>query len=287
MIDLHTHTRASDGIYSARELAQMAKQAGLSAIAITDHDTLDSAKEAIGIHDSGIEIVPGIEISVYDRALGYTDIHVLGLLIDPNELGINSAIKRMHEQRQEQKIAIIEKLKGFGFQITFDEVKAMAPGSVGRPHIARVLLEKYPEKFEGISDVFKKYLDRGKPAFVTRKEDIGLKEAIGIVHEAGGIAVLAHPVIYEYEENKLIDDFISLGGDGIETVYDYASNYSWKGFNEENNMLIRKRMERKADALDILQSGGSDFHGPKKGAPLGKLDIPDRFLEAMKDKANH
>ena len=146
MIDLHLHTQASDGTLSLEELVQKAEKAGLSAIAITDHDTVGSAA-GIGQIQSLIELIPGIEISVYDNKLDYIDIHVLGLFIDPQDPTLHSTLGRLESEREEQKMAIVGKLNELGYMITYEDAKKHARGSIGRPHIARALMEKYPEEF--------------------------------------------------------------------------------------------------------------------------------------------
>ncbi len=293
MIDLHIHTTASDGSYSLQEIVSMSLVANLSAIAITDHDTVENAKKTttIGSNDCGffdrLELIPGIEISIYDQELDYIDVHILGLMIDPNNPKLRSGMEKIRKQREEQKREIIKKMNEFGYELTFDEVQKKALGSIGRPHIAKVLLERYPHIFDSISDIFERYLDRGKPAFVGRKEDMSIANAIGLIHDSGGLAFLAHPSIYDYDEEKLIDDFAVRGGDGLEVVYDYARNYSWKGFTESDNLEISKRLERKAESAGLLRSGGSDFHGPNKGAPLGSLEMPDEFLADINKRLSY
>ena len=281
MIDLHTHTKASDGILSTEGLIGEAEKAGLNAIAITDHDTVEGAR---GIKDvkTSMEAIPGIEISVYDNKLDYIDLHVLGLFIDPENPKLLSTLERLEKEREDQKKAIVSKLNELGYEITYEEARQKAAGAVGRPHIARALMERYPEQFRSISEAFEKLLDQGKPAFLSRTAFYCLDDAINLIHEAGGLAVLAHPSVYSYDLEKLLGEFKNLGGDGIETVYDYARNYGRRGYKEEDNARINKELHQLAETMGFLESGGSDFHGPQKGARLGALDVPDVFLERMK-----
>lgn len=281
MIDLHTHTKASDGILSLEELVKEAENAGLKAIAITDHDTVQNARRIKDISTS-IEAIPGIEISVYDNKLDYIDLHVLGLFIDPENPKLLSVLERLEKEREDQKKAIVSKLNELGYEITYGEARKKAAGAVGRPHIAKVLMERYPKQFPSISGVFEKLLDQGKPAFLSRTAFFCLDDAIGLIHEAGGLAILAHPAVYEYNLKKLLGDFKRLGGDGIETVYDYARNYERRGYKEENNAGISKKLHQLAEEMGFLESGGSDSHGPNKGAKLGHLDVPDEFLHRLK-----
>lgn len=281
MIDLHTHTVSSDGTLTLEELVGRAEKAGLTAIAITDHDTVRSARRIPEL-EASIEVIPGIEISVYDDELDYIDIHMLGLLIDPEDPRLLSTLERLGKEREAQKKAIIERLNGLGYRITYGEARKKAQGSFGRPHIARVLIERYPDEFSSIQEVFDKLLDQGKPAFESRTAFFTLHEAIDLVHSAGGLAILAHPLVYGYGLDKLLSDFKGLGGDGIETVYDYARNYPRVGYSEKDNIRIGSRMRGIAERMGFLESGGSDYHGPNKGSPLGSLDVPDAFLERLK-----
>lgn len=281
MIDLHTHTKASDGILSTEDLIREAENAGLRAIAITDHDTVEAVRRIKDIK-TPIEVIPGIEISVYDNKLDYIDLHVLGLFIDPENPKLLSTIERIEKEREDQKKAIVSKLNELGYGITYEEARKKAEGSVGRPHIAMVLMERYPEQFRSISEAFEKLLDQGKPAFLSRTAFYCLDDAISLIHEAGGLAILAHPPVYPYDLEKLLENFKNLGGNGIETVYDYARNYGRRGYKEEDNARINKELHQLAERMGFLESGGSDFHGPNKGAKLGALDVPDVFLERMK-----
>lgn len=280
MIDLHTHTDASDGIYNLRELVALAEKAGLRAIAITDHDTVRAAR-AIPSLETDMEVIAGMELSVYDDRLDYIDLHVLGLFIDAEDKGLLSKLEQLEMDRDQQKRGIIEKLNQLGYRITYEEARAKAAGSFGRPHIAKVLMEKNPQEFPTISSVFDKLLEQGKPAFKSREAFFRLDEAIDLIHSAKGLAILAHPKVYRYVLEKLLSDFRSLGGDGIETLYDYYRNYPRYGYNKLANRLIEAEMKLLAERFGFLESGGSDFHGPEKGSDLG-YKVPDALLENLK-----
>ncbi|MBD3210205.1 PHP domain-containing protein [Candidatus Micrarchaeota archaeon] len=285
MIDLHIHTNASDGVYSLEEIVEKAENAGLSAIAITDHDTVKNAAK-IRQPDSGMEVIPGIEVSVYDNRLNYIDIHLTGLYIDPGKPEFVGELDRIERERDAQKRAIIEKLNELGYAISYGDAKKHAPGSLGRPHIARALMEKYPREFHSIPEAFQKLLDQGKPAFRSRTSFLCLDEAVGMIHRAGGLAFLAHPKVYEdirgYGMEKLLEDFRRLGGDGIESFYDYASNYGWRGYGKEATRKIIEEFRGYAERYGFLESGGSDFHGPNKGAKLGAFPVPDVLLTRIR-----
>ncbi len=223
MIDLHTHTNASDGILSLEELVKQAEKAGLHAIAITDHDTIQNARRVNELK-TGIEVIAGIEVSVYDNKLDYIDLHVLGVFLNPESSELISTLECLEKEREDQKKAIVAKLNELGYEVAYEEARKKAKGAVGRPHIAKVLIEKYPKQFSTIPEVFEKLLDQGKPAFLSRTAFFGLEDAIKLIHEAGGLAFLAHPAVYKYGRDKLLKDFKKLGGDGMETIYDYARN---------------------------------------------------------------
>lgn len=279
MIDLHTHTTASDGSYSFGQLVEEAALVGLTAIAITDHDSVGSAKKITG--DEPVETIPGVELSVYDNGLGYQDIHVLGLFIDPHDGKLSTELDRLGRQRENQKKATVDRLNELGYDITFEDVKRRAKGVVGRPHIAKALMDEYPEKFASMSDVFDKLLGRGKPAFVGRKSGFALAEAVKMIHDAEGLAILAHPFLYPYDARTLLSDFKGLGGNGMETHYDYVSNRPEDPVTKEKNEELIRKGRRLAEELGLLESGGSDFHG-KKGQKLGSFGAPNELLEKLK-----
>lgn len=280
MIDLHTHTTASDGSLTFEELVHAAKAVGLSAIAITDHDTLESARRIS--RKEPLEVIPGIELSVFDSKLGYSDIHILGLFIDPRSVGLNSKLEVLKTARERQKIATVDKLRSMGYDITFEEVRAKAAGTVGRPHIAQVLVEKYPKEFPNVASVFEKLLGNGKPAYIGREEGFSLKEAISLIHSAGGYSFLAHPFMYQYDIDRLVSDFESQDGDGLEVYYDYIRNRPEIRISEAENEELIAHMEALAKVGGFMMSGGSDFHGKSKGQRLGEFGAPDELLLPMK-----
>ncbi|MDD5340340.1 MAG: PHP domain-containing protein [Candidatus ainarchaeum sp.] len=280
MIDLHVHTTASDGSLSLDALVKAAKKAGLKAIAVTDHDNIRSAR--LAAKTGGIEVIPGVELTVYDYPLHYLDIHVLGIFIDPENKALNSKLAKLEKEREAQKKATVKKLRELGYKITFAEVKKKARGVVGRPHIAMALAERYPKEFPSVSVVFEKLLARGRPAYLERKAGFGLGEAIALIHAAGGIAILAHPFVYPYRPEKLAADFRRLGGDALETHYDYIANRPERKTTRKENDALLARGISLAGELGLLQSGGSDFHGVNKGQALGGFGAPDALLERLR-----
>jgi len=284
MIDLHTHTSASDGTFSLGELASEAARVGLRAVAVTDHDTVACAKRisAKMLAAKGpLRIIPGIELSVFDHGLGYLDIHILGLFIDPNDKPLSSRLRSLAKEREDQKKATVRKLKELGYSISFKEVKAKAAGSVGRPHIAKELMEKYPLVFPTIQSAFEKLLGNGRPAYAEREAGFSLKEAVDLIHGAGGLAILAHPFMYGYDPRKLARDFKSCGGDGIETYYDYVMNRPENRVDLKGNAELQAKARSIASEFGLLESGGSDFHGKNKSQSLGDYTVPDDILDKM------
>ncbi|MBS3132177.1 PHP domain-containing protein [Candidatus Woesearchaeota archaeon] len=284
-IDLQCHTVASDGELEAKELVDLALKQGLKAIAITDHDSIGSVQKAIEYaKDRGIEIVPGVELSCDDPLFDFDKIDVLGLLTDINNKKLADLIKHINSQRDENKKQIIEKLKGMGYKIEFNDVKMAVKGTFGRPHIAKYLLKKYPEKFSSVADVFDRLIGVGKPAFLETHDRVSIEDGIKAIHGAGGVAILAHPGIYPQKESlKLIDYFLDNGGDGIETYYPYHIICPELKIDERGNEEMIKFYKSIAAKKHVLESGGNDHHGNFRFT-LGKIKIPYSVLENIRSR---
>ncbi len=279
-IDLHTHTTASDGIYSPAELIDLAKRYGLRSLAITDHDTVGGLDEAVRYAgQTGVEIIPGIEFSVDYEGGSF---HLVGLYIDYRTPRLIEVTEWLKERRSTRIERIIEDLAKHDIVIPLDEVLAEAGGeSMGRPHVARVLVRH--GFAEDMNDVFRRFMVRGRPGYI-RKEKITLDEAVSLIHESGGVAVIAHPISLNFGSFRnfipIIENMIRSGIEGIEV---YASMHSDVEVNEF--LEIARRYE-------LLVSGGSDFHGdkdeeigqyhPDKNIPVGILDPIRRRAAARK-----
>lgn len=274
------HTNASDGEFSPEKVVDKALRKGLRAIAITDHDTVDGIKRAED-HAKNIEIVPGIEISCDEEKRGYKEVHMLGLLIDHKNKDLIKFCEDVKIIRINQKKEMIEKLQNLGYEINFEEVKNIVGSSFGRPHIAKILMEKYPEEFFSIPDVFDKYLGVGKPAFVERKNKVDLKGGIDIVKKAKGIPILAHPGVYASDADEIIHIFKELGGEGIETYYPYHIVCPQLNIDEKENMKLIKNFQDLAKSLNLIESGGNDFHGSDRNT-MAAVDVPDSVLDKLK-----
>lgn len=282
-VDLHVHTNESDGELSPEEIVELAIKTGLKIIAITDHDTVGGCEKAIEYaKGKELEIIPGIEISCYEEEGGFIEVHVLGLFVDYTNKELLDFCEDIREMRIRQKKKMIANLRKLGFKITFEEAFKLAKHSFCRPHLAKILVEKYPERFPNVKSVFDKYLGNGKPAYVGREDKTRVKEAIELVKEAGGIPVLAHPGVFGKEGGlKLIGYFAGLGGLGVETYYPYDLIC---GIKKEESEEFNNLFQEYAHECKLLQSGGSDFHGGiRKKVGLGEGEVPEVVVEKIKE----
>lgn len=274
-IDLHVHSNESDGTLTPAEVVALAKEQGLSAIALTDHDTiggLPAARQAAV--EAGIELVPGIELSTDYNG---TEVHILGYYVDTENSVFLQQLNHFRTGREERNRKMTEKLQNIGFDITYEALTAAFPDSVlTRAHFARYLTDHGMVK--DMDTVFRKYIGNNCSCYVPR-EKITPFAAIDLIHAGGGLAYFAHPVLCHMNYDRL-DAFIKAmkecGLTGLEAVY---STYMP---GDERNM------RRFAAKYDLLISGGSDFHGSNKphiklGTGKGNLHIPYEFLQNMKD----
>ena len=277
--DLHTHTTASDGSDTPYELVKKAKEAGLSGIAVTDHDTLAGIKEAMEAGDElGIEVIPGVELSVLSPQ---GNMHMLGYFIDTESAVLREVLEKVQEARARRNPMILEKLVGMGRSVTMDELREIARGGqVGRPHIARAMLERGYVKTVG--EAFARFLRNGGPAYVP-KSILKPAEAIRAVHSARGLSVLAHPVTLgcnEEELDALLSQLKENGLDGIECYY------------TEHSKPFTQLCLKLAEKYRLLPTGGSDYHGEAKphvklGKGKGNLCVPRACLDALKSAAGN
>jgi len=276
-IDLHTHTTASDGSLSPTELVQLAKTQGLSTLAITDHDTVAGLDAGITEGERlGVAIIPGIEIScLYEE----TELHILGYFIDKEDARLTEALSKYQESREYRNPKIIERLRQLGCDLTYEEVKAFAgTGTVGRPHIAQILLKKGYVK--NVAEAFDRYLGDSGPAYISRALP-DPQEAIGLIRAIGGIPVLAHPV------------YISRGKQPFEEVCARLKEWGLLGLESFYSSHSQSQVDRYrsiARNQGLLATGGSDFHGDSKpniavGVGYGNLEIPGDLCEKLDDLA--
>ncbi|MFY9398370.1 MAG: PHP domain-containing protein [Desulfomonilia bacterium] len=269
--DLHVHTRASDGDLMPAEVVSRACSAGLHAISITDHDTLAGLREAIDAsRGTQVQVVPGVEISARFEP---GSLHMLGYFPSFPE-GFEQVLKPFQQAREARCPRILEKLKDLGIEITPAEVTAVAGGAqIGRPHIARVLIEK--GVVGNFDEAFSRYLAKGRPAYV-EKEKMDPGEAIGAILEHGGLPVLAHPFTLGLGGGELRDFLRELAGDGlagIEIPY------------PDHTPVHRRLFSRTAKELDLLVTGGTDYHGPGRDGPdIGACGLETRELERFLER---
>ena len=276
-IDLHLHTTHSDGSCSTAEVMAFAKQAGLTALAITDHDIVDGIPEATAIgKELGIEVVPGVEIS---SRLGESELHILGYFLNWTDPLLAQRLSTLRDSRHLRNPKIVQRLNELGIPITYEEVRALAgTESVGRPHIARLLMEK---KFvTSAKEAFDRYLANGRPAFVDR-ELPEPAEAVRWIREAGGVPVLAHPTWVRTSAEGLrvlVRDLKAAGLGGMEV------HYSTHTPSQTTEYLDLARQ------CDLLVTGGSDFNGVTKpdidvGIGRGQLKVSQKLLDPLRKAA--
>lgn len=260
--DLHVHTTASDGVETPEAVIMQAVEAGLAGIAITDHDTLDGLEAAwdfIQTHNIPIELIPGIELNT---DYGTDEVHILGYFFDYKNEQLVQRLAENRKLRNLRAAQIIAKLQDMGVNIEFDQVQKMAHGNlIGRPHIARALRQNGYVQTE--EEAFHKYIERGRPAYVPRYK-FTPAEAINLIHQAGGIAVLAHPGLIK--DSAKIYEVIHMGIEGLEIYYPEHSK----------NQIME--YDRLADEYNLLKTGGSDFHGS------GSTDSRNRLGSATIDQ---
>lgn len=269
-VDLHMHTTASDGTFTPEQLVDYFSSRGYRAVSVTDHDAWDAISPVTELaRKVGLEVIPGIELST---AVGDAEIHLLGYFIDYLDPEFQRQISHFKEARIERARKIVEKLKELGVHIEAERVLELArTASVGRPHVARALLE---EGYVGSSDeAFARYLRSGAPAYVP-KPFLSTAEACRIVHSVGGLCFYAHPGIENRDE--LIEQFAAEGLDGIEAWHSKHSPAQVKHYQE-----LAKR-------YGLLVSGGSDSHGPEhRDQPNGGghlIKVPYEVVDRMKER---
>ena len=265
-VDLHMHSTASDGSRSPGDVVRAAKRASLSAIALTDHDTVDGLAEARVVGgELGIRIVNGVELSAVE---GELETHLLGLhLIDTGVL--ERGLGELREMRGRRAATIVARLQAIGVQITLDDVLLQAgDGAIGRPHVARALVAD--GWATDVRDAFDRYLGANKPAYVA-KDQLGMREAIAMVHAAGGLAVLAHPGAAGTRER--LENLAGLGMDGVEVKHPSHSSHD------------TMRLRALAEQLDLIPSGGSDWHGAADGPrTIGMMRVQAEWLNRQDER---
>lgn len=275
--DFHTHSNASDGSDSPSELIIKAAAAGLETVALTDHDTVAGLKEATEEAERvGLDFIPGVELSViHDQG----NMHMLCYLMDMEDAAFNAVLSRLQQARGERNHRMLTNLERIGKPVSMAELEAMAgDGQVGRPHFARAMVRR--GYVSSVSEAFELYLKRGAPAYVP-KSILTAEDAIKVIHDAGGVAVLAHPCslktssIYALEE--IIAGLAENGLDGVECYY-----------SEHGKTFMEKCIEI-TDKYGLIRTGGSDYHGKAKphirlGRGKGKLRVPCSCAQSIRER---
>jgi hypothetical protein len=268
-VDLHTHTVASDGTLRPRDLVALAARAGLRVLAVTDHDSTDGLAEAIeeARRHPPLVIVPGIEINCDVEG---AEIHILGYCMDYEAPWFQDFCRAQREERRARVHRMADRLAALGMPIDAERVFALVQeGSAGRPHVARVMLERGYVKT--VREAFDRYLAAGKPAHVPRVK-LGPEDAVRLLRRAGGVPVFAHPGLSD--RDALIPSLVAAGLMGIECYY------------SEHSAAQRGAYVDLCRTHGLIATGGSDFHGPPvRPAVLGHPPVPLAVWEALQAKA--
>jgi predicted metal-dependent phosphoesterase TrpH len=263
--DLHLHTNFSDGTYTPEELVDHARRQGLSAIALTDHDTVEGCdRAAIAANEAGIEFIPATELTA---ELGDIELHLLGYFLDTRNPRLLTEMARFQEVRQNRIREMVARLNKLGVPLKADAVFAIANcRSPGRPHVGRALVQA--GLCRSLDEAFELYLKKNRPAWVPKFKMSALN-AVELIHQAGGLAVMAHPGLNRSDD--IIPELVDAGLDGIEC------------FHTKHAPATSERYLRIADEHHLLVTGGSDCHGLSKGRPLiGTVKLPYEYVEQLK-----
>ncbi|MCM1171065.1 MAG: PHP domain-containing protein [Clostridium sp.] len=273
-IDLHVHSNASDGSFTPSQVADLALDAGLRAIALTDHDTIDGISEIMNYtKDKPLEVVPGIELSCYYQN---REVHILGFYVDYENPDLNRELSFLKEAREGRNIKMIELMQKDGLPITMEKLLHGNPDSViTRAHFARVLVEEGICKDKEVA--FRKYIGIGCKYYLP-KPQVTCETAMHILTTYSKAAFLAHPLLYHLGYRQIEELLVYLKGLGLKGLEAYHSS---------NNAYESDKLRQIAQTLDLGISGGSDFHGIIKpniqlGVGRGNMRIPYRLLEHIK-----
>ena len=290
MVDLHSHTTYSDGTFTPRRLVELAAQIGLSAVAVTDHDSIDGVAEATAAgRELGVEVVTGVEINLFHDQL---TVDLLGYFpgglsgdeapgaarpgAEPVSAELRAALTELRQSRDERNAQILERLDGLGYPVTPEELATIAgSGAVGRPHIGEAMRRR--GYVDSITEGFERFLARGAPAWVDRRR-LTLSEAVRLIARADGLAVIAHPGIIRTDAAglaRLVGEARRCGVDGLECFYP-----------EHDEQMVARCLVLAA-TNDLVPTGGSDFHGETKpDVRLGQANdgrpVPDAVLAGLK-----
>jgi hypothetical protein len=263
--DLHLHTRYSDGTYTPAELAGRARELGLTAIALTDHDTMEGCAEtAAACAAAGVDFIPGAELTA---EAGGKELHILGYFLDPAHAELAAELGAAQAVRQQRIHEMVRRLNERGLALAADAVFDLAQcRSPGRPHVARALVAG--GFVRNLDQAFEKYLKKDRPAWVPKKK-LSVTRAIALIHAAGGVAVMAHPALNH--DDALVGRVAALGLDGLECQH------------PKHNADAVEKYRRLAGELGLVATGGSDCHGRSKNRPtMGTVLLDDAQVTALR-----
>ena len=273
-VDLHCHSTASDGTLAPEDVVRLARDSNLSALALTDHDTIAGvAAAAAEAARLGVDFIPGIEISATYPSPG--TLHILGYGVDPKSPVLHDLTRQLLEGRDTRNPRIVARLQELGVAITMEEVEREASGTViGRPHIAAILQRK--GYVSSIKEAFNKYLAEGGLAYFD-KERLAPARALELIHQSGGVAVLAHPIQLRTENDaqleRVVKDLLDLGLGGVEVLH------------SDHDAAWVEKCTRLAERFGLIKTGGSDFHGRnKESIRLGDANgrrVPREFFDKL------
>ena len=267
--DLHLHTSFSDGTYSPAQLAAQAQRHGLNAVALTDHDTVEGCHEmAEACRSQELEFIPGTELTA---EYVENEVHFLGLFIDIDHAGLRQQLDLFQKVRQQRIHEMVARLNALGIPLEAKTVFALANcRSPGRPHVGRALVQE--GYCASMDEAFDRLLKKNRPAWVP-KHKISAEEAIHLIHEAGGLAVMAHPGLNQSDE--IIPALVEAGLDGIEC------------FHSKHSLSEAEHYLKVAERFDLAVTGGSDCHGMSKGRPLiGSVKLPYHYVGRLRECLN-
>ena len=275
-IDLHTHSLCSDGAQTPADVVRTAAAAGLSAIALSDHDCITGVQEAMDTGKAlGVEVIPAVELS----AQSDTELHILGYFVDIHNKKLQDAMAYALQVRDERQEETCRKLNEQGFQITMDELREEAHGNpvLCRAHFAQIMVRK--GYAESVKDAFSRYLSVGCYAYSNRQA-LTATEAVSLIREAGGIAVAAHLHLIKKPDDELKEYLKSLIPYGLDGIEGYYTDYTPE---------MQERYQAMAKELGLVISGGTDYHGANKphitiGQGRGNLEIPYSVLDGLRER---
>lgn len=263
--DLHVHSTASDGKLSPSELVELSVKAGLTHIALTDHDTVEGIDEALrAACGTDLMVIPAVELSTITRR--GQDAHILGLFVDPSDPDLLARLSELRAARLERAREMVRLLRDDGYAVSFDSVMEIARGgAVGRSHVARALVDAGAAP--SIAHAFQELIGQDRPYYV-HKASCSPQQAIELIHSARGLAFVAHPGVLGLDE--LVRELADNGLDGVEA------------YHADHTHLQRLHYAELASDLGLLVSGGSDFHAhDARNPPLGSVDVPECALRAL------